>query len=279
MTTSILVTGASGRMGTAILNALVHNPKTRIAGASDLRDAVGKDVGDLLPGQAKLGIIVQASLQSALKQAHKPHAIIDFTAPEATIEHLKTARAFNVPLVIGSTGFSPAQKQIISRAAKKIPIVLSPNMSVGVNALFQLIADAVQVLGEGYDLEVIEAHHRLKKDAPSGTAVRIGEILAEASGRAYPRDARFHREGLIGARPDREIGMQTIRGGDIVGEHTVMYCGAGERLEIRHVATSRDTFALGAIRAAIWCASKRPGLYSMQDVLGLSAENKKLKKK
>ncbi|OGN63081.1 MAG: 4-hydroxy-tetrahydrodipicolinate reductase, partial [Chlamydiae bacterium RIFCSPHIGHO2_12_FULL_49_11] len=172
-------------------------------------------------------------------------------------------------IVIGTTGLSADQETVILSTARKIPIVLSPNMSVGVNTLFKLAADAAKILGAGYDLEILEAHHRQKKDAPSGTAVKIAEILAAATSRRYPQDVNFHRQGMTGERDPREIGMQVIRGGDIVGEHTVFYCGAGERLEIRHVATSRSTFADGALRAAKWIVGQKPGLYTMGDVLGL----------
>lgn len=268
MTVTIAVTGASGRMGHTILNLLSSHLEYTIAGACDIPNAtaIGRDIGELL-GQKPLGIRVQSDFTKMLDQ--KPNAIIDFTSPSASTGFAHIAASRKIPIVIGTTGLSVEQRDEIASCAREIPIILAPNMSIGVNVIFKLVADAAKLLGPDYDLEIVEAHHRLKKDAPSGTAVRIAEILAESTGRRYPNDVRFHREGIIGPRSDREIGMQVIRGGDIVGEHTVLYCGNGERLEISHIATSRETFANGAIRAARWCQGKAPGLYDMQDVLGL----------
>jgi 4-hydroxy-tetrahydrodipicolinate reductase len=172
-------------------------------------------------------------------------------------------------MVIGTTGMSAAEREQVTLAARKIPIVFAPNMSVGVNVLFKIAAEVATILGEDFDVEILEAHHHLKKDAPSGTAVHLGEIVAEALGRDYPEDAVFTRQGFTGARTRREIGMQTLRAGDIVGEHTVLFGGMGERLELIHRAHSRDNFAAGAVRAALWLADRAPGLYDMQDVLGL----------
>jgi 4-hydroxy-tetrahydrodipicolinate reductase len=174
-----------------------------------------------------------------------------------------------VALVIGSTGFTPEARARVAAAARQVPIVLSPNMSVGVNAMFELVRRAAAALGDAYDVEIVEMHHRMKKDAPSGTAVRLAEIAAEALGRDPRADLRFQRAGMIGERPPREIGVQTLRGGDVVGEHTVLFAGAGERLEITHRATSREQFARGAVRAASWVVGKPPGLYDMRHVLGL----------
>ena len=274
MTTRILVAGASGRMGRAILDTIFSDPHGDVAGAWDRPGVpqIGKDIGEYC-GRDPIGIAITHSLKAALGDAtsggHPPHAIIDFTVSTASVENAAFAATHQIPLVIGTTGFTEAQKGEIAAAATHIPIVMAPNMSVGANTLFKLSEAAPRLLDGGYDIEVIEAHHRLKKDAPSGTAVRMAEILAAATGRSYPGDAVFHREGMIGPRSDREIGMQTIRGGDIVGEHTAMFCGIGERLEITHIATSRTTFAQGALRAAKWLQGKAPGLYDMRDVLGL----------
>ncbi len=252
MSTEISVVGASGRMGTAILRVIAEDPDCALGIACDRSDSLGAD---------SLGAVFKA----------KPQAVIDFSSAAITARLAALAAQHRVPLVIGTTGLAADAKRAIEVAANSIPIVCSPNMSVGVNVLFRVVAEAARLLGEGYDLEVVEAHHRLKKDAPSGTAVRIGEILAAASGQCYPQDVVFAREGMIGERPNKKIGIQTVRGGDIVGEHTVMYCGLGERLEIKHIATSRETFARGAVRAAKWVAKeKNPGLYGMEAVLGLS---------
>ncbi|HEX9021097.1 MAG TPA: 4-hydroxy-tetrahydrodipicolinate reductase, partial [Nitrospirota bacterium] len=172
-------------------------------------------------------------------------------------------------VVIGSTGFSPEQLGVVRTLATKVPCVLSPNMSVGVNVCFKILADIARILGSDFDVEIVEAHHRMKKDAPSGTAVRMGEVVAAALGRDYRKAANYHREGITGARTKEEIGMQTVRGGDIVGEHTVYFIGMGERVELTHRAHTRDMFARGAVRAAKWIVGKKPGLYDMQDVLGL----------
>lgn len=267
--TSLIVTGAAGRMGKEIILQISQAQNAKLVGATEYAGskAIGQDAGVLSGGSAN-GVLIQASLAEALKQNPTNAAVIDFSATESTLKNASELAKAKIPLVIGTTGFNPKQLSEIQSAAKSIPIVMAPNMSVGVNTLFKLIKDAAVALGSGYDLEVFEAHHRLKKDAPSGTAVRIAQILAEATGREYPKDANFHREGLTGERNPKEIGMQVLRGGDIVGEHTVFYCGEGERLEIKHVATHRKTFAQGAIRAALWLSGKKPGLYDMQDVLG-----------
>lgn len=228
---------------------------------------VGQDAG-VASGLEPLGVTITGQLDARLAGNTEP-IIIDFTTPTACMDTLGRAEVAGFPMVIGTTGFSADQTKKITKAADKIPIVMAPNMSVGVNCLFSLVGKVAAVLGSGYDIEVLEAHHNQKKDAPSGTAVRIAQILAQASGRSYPDDFNFHREGMVGSRSKQEIGMQVIRGGDIVGEHTVYYCGEGERLEIKHVATSRKTFAQGALRAAAWLHSRTAGLYDMHDVLGI----------
>lgn len=271
----IIITGAAGRMGKTLVGLVCESKDFRLVGATEYSgsSSIGKDAGQLAGGAA-IGVPLLDSLEkiplSSQKGNPKP-VIIDFTSPEATRNHLQVAVDKGLSLVIGTTGLGEADIKLIKNASKKIPIVLSPNMSVGVNVMLKLVSEASQILGKNheYDIEIIEAHHRLKKDAPSGTAVRIAEVVADATGRKYPQDFNFHREGIIGERNPKEIGMQVIRGGDIVGEHTVFFCGAGERIEIKHVATDRKNFAKGALRAAAWLVNKPSGLYDMQDVLGL----------
>jgi 4-hydroxy-tetrahydrodipicolinate reductase len=186
-----------------------------------------------------------------------------------TLENIKVCVALGKGIVIGSTGFTPEQREVVKAYASKIPVVLAPNMSVGVNLCFKLLKDVAATLGDDFDVEIVELHHNKKKDSPSGTAVRMGEVVAEALGRDYHQVANCHREGFTGERTTEEIGMQTVRGGDIVGEHTVYFIGMGERIEITHRAMSRDMFARGAVRAASWLGGKPSGFYDMQDVLGL----------
>jgi 4-hydroxy-tetrahydrodipicolinate reductase len=205
-------------------------------------------------------------LTEALKNAD---VLIDFTFPEVSLANMAVCADLAKMIIIGSTGFTPEQRTRAETFADKIPVVLAPNMSVGVNACFKLLKEAAQILGDGFDVEIVELHHNKKKDSPSGTAVRMGEVVADALGRNYNQVANFHREGMCGERSKEEIGMQTVRGGDIVGEHTVYFIGMGERIEITHRAMSRDMFARGAVRAAGWLADKKPGMYDMQDVLGL----------
>ena len=197
------------------------------------------------------------------------HALIDFTRPEGTLEHLAACRKLGVNMVIGTTGFSEAQKAQIADAAKDIAIVMAPNMSVGVNVTFKLLEMAAKALSEGYDIEVIEAHHRHKVDAPSGTALKMGEVIAEALGRDLKECAVYERYGHTGEREPSTIGFSTIRGGDIVGDHTVLFAGTGERIEITHKSSSRATYAQGSLRAVRWLAGKQTGLFDMFDVLGL----------
>jgi 4-hydroxy-tetrahydrodipicolinate reductase len=194
---------------------------------------------------------------------------IDFSAPAATVDNVQAAAACGAAMVVGTTGLSPTDKERIAAAAKSIPVVLAPNMSVGMNAMLKLVADAARILGSGYDLEIVETHHRAKRDAPSGTALRLAEAVAEATGRDLGKTARYQRHGDIGPRTDAEIGIQTLRGGDVFGDHTVFFLGQGDRIEITHRASSRDTFARGAVRAALWLAGKPAGLFDMRDVLGL----------
>ncbi len=216
-----------------------------------------------LSGTLDLGLDVHQGLQGA-------DVLIDFTRPEGTLEHLKVCRTLGVKAVIGTTGFSDAQKALIAEHAKHIAMVMSPNMSVGVNVVFGLLAMASKALSHGYDIEIVEAHHRHKVDAPSGTALKMGEVVAQALGRDLADCAVYAREGVTGARDPSSIGFATIRGGDIVGDHTVMYCGDGERIEITHKSANRSTYAQGALRAARFLADKRSGLFGMEHVLGLA---------
>jgi 4-hydroxy-tetrahydrodipicolinate reductase len=257
--TRIVVTGAAGRMGCRILALGAIDPEIKIVGAVEAP-------GSSFLGMDVAGVKVEDSLENVIAGAD---VVIDFTASSTTLPSLEIVARHKKAIVIGSTGHSKEQRQKIEAFAKSNPIVLASNMSVGVNVLWKIIADAAKLLGDGFDVEILEAHHRLKKDAPSGTAMTTAEVLAKALGRDLSKDAVYHREGLIGERKPHEIGIQTIRGGDVVGDHTVFFLGQGERLEITHKASSRDTFALGSLRAARWIVGKKPGLYSMQDVLGL----------
>jgi 4-hydroxy-tetrahydrodipicolinate reductase len=262
----IAVAGSSGRMGRALIEAIAQSADQRLAAALEMpgNAFLGKDAGELVG--APCGVVIRADLENALAGCD---VLVDFTRPEGTLAHLEACRARDIRMVIGTTGWQPAQKALIVEAARKIPIVMAPNMSVGVNLTFKLAELAAKVLYEGYDVEIIEAHHRHKVDAPSGTALRMGEVIAAALGRDLTRDAVYAREGVTGERKASTIGFATVRGGDIVGDHTALFAGIGERVEITHKAASRATFALGALRAARFLATKQSGLYDMQDVLGL----------
>ncbi|EKD41203.1 MAG: dihydrodipicolinate reductase [uncultured bacterium] len=265
----VIITGVAGRMGKTLATLATRHSQCILGGATEQAGSalIGQDVATLT-GSKSTGLSVQDDLRTALPP-HKKGVIIDFTAPRATLNHLKIASLTKTPIVIGTTGFEKKGIEQIKQASKKVPIVMAPNMSLGVNTLFVLTQLTAQILGDDYDIEVFEAHHKLKKDAPSGTAVKLAQILAETTARSYPKDFCFERNGLIGERTRKEIGMQVLRGGDIVGEHTIYFCGMGERIELTHRATSRDTFALGALKAAAWLARQKPGLYDMKDVLGL----------
>jgi 4-hydroxy-tetrahydrodipicolinate reductase len=225
---------------------------------------IGKDAGELIGSPC--GVAVSTDLEAGLAKAD---CLIDFTRPEGTLVHLELCRKHKVSLVIGTTGFTAEGKKQIEAASKEIPIVFAPNMAVGVNAVFKLLDVAARILNEGYDVEVIEAHHRHKVDAPSGTALRMGEVVAAALGRTLEEDAIYGREGHTGERPASQIGFSTIRGGDIVGDHTVLFAGTGERIEITHKSASRMSYALGSLKAARFMRGKASGLFDMQDVLGL----------
>ena len=262
----VAVAGATGRMGQMLIEAVRATGDCRLTGALDRADspALGQDAG-AFAGWAS-GVPVTADLAAGLAEAQ---VLIDFTRPEATMAHLAACRARGVALVIGTTGFSEAQKAEIAAAAEHTAIVMAPNMSVGVNVTFKLLEMAARALSTGYDIEVIEAHHRHKVDAPSGTALKMGEVLAGALGRDLNDCAVYERHGHTGERDPSTIGFATIRGGDIVGDHTVLFAGTGERIEISHKAGSRAGYAQGGLRAVRFLAGKPSGLYDMFDVLGL----------
>jgi 4-hydroxy-tetrahydrodipicolinate reductase len=266
MTVRIALAGVSGRMGRALLEAVAADAGCSLSGALDRSGSpmVGQDAGAAW-GTAS-GVKVADQPAAALQGAQ---ALIDFTRPEATFGYLDACAAAGVPLVIGTTGFDDAGKARIAAAAQQIPVVFAPNMSVGVNLLMKLAELTAQVLQDGYDIEIIEAHHRHKVDAPSGTALRMGEVVAKALGRDLDKVAVFAREGVTGERDPATIGFSAIRGGDIVGDHTVLFAGDGERIEITHRSASRLSYALGALRACRFLAGRSSGLYDMHDVLGL----------
>jgi 4-hydroxy-tetrahydrodipicolinate reductase len=263
----IAVPGAAGKMGRMILKVISETPSAELVAAVERPGSplLGQDAG-LVAGLGELGVPIRAELDDALGNAD---VIIDFTAPSATAWTVSRAAEQHVGVVIGTTGLGEAEKRAVWQASESIPIVLSANMSLGVNVLFGLIAQAARALGKDYDVEIVELHHRQKKDAPSGTALAMASVLAEALERDLGKVARYGREGQVGARTGEEIGVLAVRGGDIVGEHTAYFCGLGERLEITHRASSRETFARGAVRAAEWLRDRDPGVYDMQDVLGL----------
>jgi len=263
----VAIAGASGRMGRALLEAARQTAGIDIGAALDRAGSstIGVDAGELA-GLGMLGVSVTDNLESVVDQFD---VLIDFTRPEASLKHLAFCRDHGKRLVIGTTGFSDEQKTAIHTAADEIGVVFAPNMSVGVNLCFKLLDIAARVMGDDVDIEVIEAHHRHKVDAPSGTALRMGEVVAEALGRDLDECAVYGREGQTGERDRKTIGFETIRAGDIVGEHTVMFADIGERVEITHKASSRMTFANGAVRAASWVMQHDKGLFDMQDVLGL----------
>ena len=261
----IAIAGATGRMGQMLIEAVRASDDLRLKGALDRPDspALGQDAA--YPGPST-GVCVTADLRQGLNGAQ---VLIDFTRPEGTLTHLKLCRELGVHAVIGTTGFSDAQKAEIAAIAKDIAIVMAPNMSVGVNVTLKLLEMAAKALSTGYDIEIIEAHHRHKVDAPSGTALKMGEVIAGALGRDLKDCAVYAREGVTGERDPSSIGFATIRGGDIVGDHTVLFAGTGERIEITHKSSSRATYAQGSLRAARFLAQQRHGLFDMFDVLQL----------
>ena len=262
----IAIAGSAGRMGRALLEGVLGSADLKLGAALEMpgNASIGKDAGELVAAQG--GVKISADVDKSLAGCG---VLIDFTRPEGTLMHLAACRKLGVNMVIGTTGFSDAQKKSVADAARDIAIVMAPNMSVGTNLVFKLSEIAASVLTEGYDVEIIEAHHRHKVDAPSGTALHIGGIVAKALGRNLDECAVYGREGVTGERNAATIGFSAVRGGDIVGEHTVMFAGPGERVEIVVRSTNRATYAQGALRAARFLASKKNGLFDMQDVLGL----------
>jgi 4-hydroxy-tetrahydrodipicolinate reductase len=265
---NVIVTGVAGRMGGQILRMMHGAEGLRLVGAVERPGWSGPGDAGVAAGMPSIGIPVTEDLVALLGRV-KADVIVDFTSHEASVRHAVAAASAGVALVIGSTGFHAEGKAHVRECAARVPIVLSPNMSVGVNVMFALVAQAARALGDAYDVEIVEMHHGKKKDAPSGTAVRLAEVAADALGRDAAKDVVYARHGMIGERTPREIGVMTLRGGDVVGEHTVFFAGQGERLEVTHRATSRDQFARGALRAALWVKGRKPGLYDMHDVLGL----------
>ena len=262
----IAIAGSDGRMGRMLVEAVLQADDLELAAALEhaASRAIGRDAGEALG--TPCGVRITGDVEQALAGAD---CLIDFTRPQGTLAHLAVCQRLGVAMVIGTTGFSVQEKQTIEAAARQIPVVFAPNMAVGVNAVFKLLDVAARILADGYDVEVIEAHHRHKVDAPSGTALRMGEVVAAALGRPLQECAIYGREGHTGERPAMQIGFSTIRGGDIVGDHTVLFAGTGERIEITHKSSSRMPYALGALRAARFLRTRPHGLFDMQDVLGL----------
>ena len=264
----IAVMGAAGRMGKNLIEAVGQAEGAQLTAAIDRPDSslIGADAGELV-AQGKLGVQLVGDLNAVLDQFD---VLIDFTHPSVTLKNLEICRRAGKAMVIGTTGFSPEERQQLEAAAQEIPIVFAANYSVGVNLCLKLLDTAARVLGDEVDIEIIEAHHRHKVDAPSGTALRMGEVVANALGRDLHKVAVYGREGQTGARERETIGFATVRAGDVVGDHTVLFAAEGERVEITHKASSRMTFAKGAVRAALWLQAQPAGLYDMQDVLGLN---------
>lgn len=262
----IAIAGASGRMGRMLIETVLAADDAQLVGALDRAGSptLGQDAGAFLGRDT--GVAITADLDVALSNAD---FLIDFTRPEGTLEHLVAAQKHGVKMIIGTTGFSEDEKVQLAKAAEQNAIVFAPNMSVGVNATFKLLEVAAKILNTGYDIEIIEAHHRHKVDAPSGTALRMGEVVADALGRDLKECAVYGREGVTGERDPSTIGFATIRGGDIVGDHTVLFAGIGERIEITHKSSSRQSYAQGSLRAARFLVERKTGLFDMQDVLGL----------
>jgi len=264
---AITVAGASGRMGRTLVEAVTRSGDCKLAGALDVPGSagLGQDAAAFL-GVAS-GVAVTSDLRQGLAGAR---VLIDFTRPEGTLNHLALCRELGLAAVVGTTGFTPEQKQQIAAIARDMAIVMAPNMSAGVNVMLKLLDMAARALNEGYDIEIIEAHHRHKVDAPSGTALQMGEVVARALGRDLAQCAVYARHGVTGERDPSTIGFASVRGGDIVGDHTVLFAGTGERIEITHRSASRTTYAQGSLRAARFLAGKKQGLFNMNDVLGLA---------
>jgi len=264
---NVIVAGAAGRMGSRLVALIKESHTLTLAGAIEGKghSALGEDAGETA-GCGKVGVPITNDLSPLLERGA---VVIDFSAPEATLNHLRIVAQHRRAMVIGTTGLAGTELEELTSLARQVPCVFSPNMSVGVNLIYKVISEMAKTLGDEYDIEIIEAHHRLKKDAPSGTALKIAEVLAKAVNRDLNQVGVYARKGLTGERTKQEIGIQTIRAGDIVGDHTILFGGMGERIEVTHRASSRDTFARGALRAAQWIVKQPPGLYDMMDVLGI----------
>ena len=262
-----IVAGAAGRMGGRIIHMISQSQEVTLAAAFEHLDHphVNQDAGQVV-GLGKIGVNIAKSLKEVIDLGE---VLIDFTTPESTLENMRLAASHDVSMVVGTTGITGDNLKEVTNLAKRIRCVMAPNMSVGVNVMFRMAEEMAKILGDDYDMEILEVHHRLKKDAPSGTALRLAQILASAVDRDLDKVAVYERKGLIGERSDEEIGIQTWRAGDVAGEHTVMFGGTGERLELIHRAHNRDNFARGALRATAWVVKQPVGLYDMQDVLGL----------
>jgi 4-hydroxy-tetrahydrodipicolinate reductase len=263
----VVIAGAAGRMGSRLVALAQDEKELRLVGALEApgHPALLQDAGDLA-GVGKIGVPITADPEGVMG---RDRILIEFSIPDASLGHLRMAARQGGRAVIGTTGFAGAQREEIERLAREIPILLSPNMSVAVNVAFRVLGEMARLLGEDYDVEITEVHHRFKKDAPSGTAARMAEIVAKALGRDLTKVGVYGRHGLPGARTQHEIGIHSVRSGDSVGEHTVSFASLGERLELTHRALNRDTYVRGALRAARFIAQAKPGLYSMADVLGL----------
>ena len=266
----VIMAGVAGRMGQRIVHMIQQSRDLDLTAAFEFggHPSVGQDVG-LVAGIGELGITIKGSLNEVMDQGD---VLIDFTTPQATLDNIRTASSQGLSMVIGTTGIIDEMLSEVTGLAKTIRCVMAPNMSVGVNVMFRIASEMARRLGNDYDIEVLEAHHRFKKDAPSGTAMRLAQILAETVDRDLEKVGVYERKGVIGERSDVEIGIQTLRAGDITGEHIIMFGGIGERLELTHRAHNRDNFAKGAVRAAAWVVKQPVGLYDMQDVLGLRGE-------
>ena len=263
----VAIAGAAGRMGRSLLEAVMQSDSDlRVTAASVPADdpALGVDIGTLI-GAPATGVVTQSTLANSIADFD---VLIDFTSPEASLEHLQLCKEHNKCVVMGTTGFTEEEKDMVRASAQSIPLVYAANMSVGVNVCLKLLEGAARAFGDDVDIEIIEAHHRFKKDAPSGTALRMGEVIADALDRDLQKVAVYGREGITGERDRKTIGFATIRAGDVIGEHTVVFAGLGERVEITHRASNRLTFASGAVRAANWIQQQQAGLYDMNDVLG-----------
>jgi len=262
-----VVTGASGRMGRRLVVVMQEYAEFKLVGAvtHTTHPELGRDAGEMA-GVGRLAVRLAPDLASSVSQAD---VVIDFSVAAASLDYLRQVHTSGKAMVIGTTGFTPSQRQEIAQLSQHVPCFLAPNMSVGVQVMLQLLRQATTLLGPDYDVEIIEAHHRMKSDAPSGTALRMGEIVSEARGMSLEHTAVYGRQGMVGRRSDTEVGIQAIRAGDIVGEHTVLFGGIGERLELVHRTQNRDTFVHGALRAAQWVIRQPPGLYGMEDLLRL----------